>query len=68
MENAENIKEMENINQMTQNTLIMIQNIWFLTRKTLFDHQKTQNTLYGFYVTGRKIIKYTLREHDPGSA
>ena len=40
-------ENMENINQITRNTVIMIQNTRFLTqKKTLFSHQKTQNTLF----------------------
>ena len=57
-ENGLSWENMENINQMTKNTLFMIQNTRFVTQKTLFDHQKTQNTLfYGYYVAGRKNHK-----------
>ena len=52
-------ENMEIINQITKNTLKMIQSTRFLTqKKTLFGHQKAQNTLfYVFYVAGRKNHK-----------
>ena len=46
IEKAEIMEKMENINQMTLNTLFMIKNTVFVTQNTLF---------YGFYVDSKKI-------------
>ena len=45
MENTENKEKMENIYQITQNTLIMIQNTRFVSQNALFVNQMTQNIL-----------------------
>ena len=69
MENPENMEKMENINEMTKDTLFMVKKSLFVTQNALFVNQMTQHTLlYGFYVDGWKIITYALGGHDPGSA
>ena len=46
----ENMEKMESINQLTKNTLNMIQNAKFFNRNTLFVKKITQYTLfYGIY-------------------
>ena len=46
----ENMEKMESVNQLTKNTLNMIQNAKFFNRNTLFVKKITQNTLfYGIY-------------------
>ena len=63
-------ENMEIINQITKNTLKMIQSTRFLTQKKLFLVIRRLKTLYftSFMSPVEKIIKYTLGEHDPGSA
>ena len=46
MESTENKEKMENINQITQNTLIMIQNTRFVSQNALFVNKMTQNILF----------------------
>ena len=63
-------ENMENINQITRNTVIMIQNTRFLTQKKLFLVIRRLKTLYfrAFMSPVEKIIKYTPGEHHLGSA
>ena len=60
MENTKHMEKMQDINEMTLNTLFMIQNTLLVTKKTLLVTQNTlhvnritQNTLF-FNVNGRK--------------
>ena len=47
-------KKVENINQRTWNTLLIIQNILFVTQNTFFGNQMTENPLYySFYSDSR---------------
>ena len=45
MENTKNEEKMQDINEMTLNTLFMIQNTLFVCQNTLFDNQMSLNTL-----------------------
>ena len=69
-ENGLSWENMENINQMTKNTLFMIQNTRFVTQKKLFLTIRRLKTLYFTAIMSpvEKIIKYTLGEHHLGSA
>ena len=52
VKNMENREKMENINQMTYNTKVMVQNPLLVTENTLFVNWITQNTLFtAFMVT-----------------